>query len=110
MGAALTAIERDHGLIRMLSAMPTSITLERTRSTCRPDQFDGRISVNVRVPHFASQWVAERLIAAVPPVRLSTPRRSPARRHEFVRRPAVDARLREGLQPERQCRLACGQP
>lgn len=29
-----------------------------------PDQFDDTMSVNVRVPFFASQWVATRLIAA----------------------------------------------
>jgi 3-oxoacyl-[acyl-carrier protein] reductase len=29
-----------------------------------PDQFDDTMSVNVRVPFFASQWVAKRLIAA----------------------------------------------
>ena len=29
-----------------------------------PDQFDDTMSVNVRVPYFASQWVAKRLIAA----------------------------------------------
>jgi NAD(P)-dependent dehydrogenase (short-subunit alcohol dehydrogenase family) len=28
-----------------------------------PDQFDDTISVNVRVPFFATQWMAKRLIA-----------------------------------------------
>ena len=32
-----------------------------------PDQFDDTMSVNVRVPFFASQWVAKRLIAAGQP-------------------------------------------
>jgi hypothetical protein len=44
--------------------MPESIIRGRTGFDVPPDQFDDTMSVNVRVPFFASQWVAKRLIAA----------------------------------------------
>ena len=64
MEAALAAIERDHGLIRVLFNNAGVYHPETDYLDVPPDQFDATMSVNVRVPFFASQWVAKRLIAA----------------------------------------------
>jgi 3-oxoacyl-[acyl-carrier protein] reductase len=63
MGEALASIEKDHGLIRVLYNNaevfhPESDWLDVS------DQYDDTMAANVRVPFFASQWVAKRLIAA----------------------------------------------
>ena len=67
MDATLAAIERDHGLIRVLFNNAGIYHPENDFLDVPPDQFDGTMSVNVRVPFFASQWVAKRLIAAGQP-------------------------------------------
>ena len=64
MGATLAAIERDHGLIRVLFNNAGIYHPEHDYLDVPPDQFDDTMSVNVRVPFFATQWVAKRLIAA----------------------------------------------
>ena len=67
MEATLAAIERDHGLIRVLFNNAGIYHPENDFLDVPPDQFDGTMSVNVRVPFFATQWVAKRLIAAGQP-------------------------------------------
>ena len=62
--ATLAAIERDHGLIRVLFNNAGIYHPGKDWLDVPPDQFDDTMSVNVRVPSFASQWVAKRLIAA----------------------------------------------
>ena len=64
MEATLAAIERDHGLIRVLFNNAGIYHPGKDWLDVPPDQFDDTMSVNVRVPYFASQWVAKRLIAA----------------------------------------------
>jgi NAD(P)-dependent dehydrogenase (short-subunit alcohol dehydrogenase family) len=67
MEATLTAIERDHGLIRVLFNNAGIYYPEKDYLDVPPDQFDATMAVNVRVPYFASQWMAKRLIAAGQP-------------------------------------------
>ena len=67
MEATLAAIERDHGLIRVLFNNAGIYYPEKDYLDVPPDQFDATMAVNVRVPYFASQWVAKRLIAAGQP-------------------------------------------
>jgi len=67
MDATLAAIERDHGLIRVLFNNAGIYHPERDFLDVPPNQFDGTMAVNVRVPFFASQWVAKKLIAAGQP-------------------------------------------
>ena len=67
MEATLAAIERDHGLIRVLFNNAGIYHPGKDWLDVPPDQFDDTMSVNVRVPYFASQWVAKRLIAAGQP-------------------------------------------
>ena len=64
MDATLAAIERDHGLIRVLFNNAGIYHPEHDFLDVPPEQYDGTMAVNVRVPFFASQWVAKRLIAA----------------------------------------------
>jgi NAD(P)-dependent dehydrogenase (short-subunit alcohol dehydrogenase family) len=64
MAATLEAIEHDHGLIRVLFNNAGIYHPEKDYLDVPPDQFDDTMSVNVRVPFFATQWVAKRLIAA----------------------------------------------
>ncbi len=64
MEAALTAIERDHGLIRVLFNNAGILHSGKDWLDVPPEQFDETMSVNTRAPFFASQWVARRLIAA----------------------------------------------
>ena len=66
-GGDAAAIERDHGLIRVLFNNAGIYHPEKDYLDVPPDQFDGTMSVNVRVPFFASQLVAKRLIAAGQP-------------------------------------------
>ena len=67
MEATLAAIERDHGLIQVLFNNAGIYHPGKDWLDVPPDQFDDTMSVNVRVPYFASQWVAKRLIAAGQP-------------------------------------------
>jgi 3-oxoacyl-[acyl-carrier protein] reductase len=67
MAATLAAIERAHGLIRVLFNNAGIYHPEKDYLDVPPDQFDGTMSVNVRAPFFASQFVAKRLIAAGQP-------------------------------------------
>lgn len=64
MGETLAAIERDHGLIEVLYNNAGVFHPETDWLEAPAEQFDETMSVNVRVPYFASQWVAKRLIAA----------------------------------------------
>ena len=64
MESTLAAIERDHGLIRVLFNNAGIYHPGKDWLDVPPDQFDDTMSVNLRVPFFASQWVAKRLIAA----------------------------------------------
>jgi NAD(P)-dependent dehydrogenase (short-subunit alcohol dehydrogenase family) len=58
------AIERDHGLIRVLYNNAGVFHPETDWLDTPPDQYDATMNANVRVPYFASQWVAKRLVAA----------------------------------------------
>jgi len=64
MGETLAQIEAEHGLIRALYNNAGVFHPEKDWLDVAPDQFDETMSANVRVPYFASQWVAKRLIAA----------------------------------------------
>lgn len=64
MSETLERIEREHGLIRVLYNNAGVFHPEKDWLDVEPGQFDDTISANVRVPYFASQWVARRLIAA----------------------------------------------
>lgn len=64
MEATLAAIERDHGLIRVLYNNAGVFHPEKDWLDVPPDQYDATMDANVRVPFFAAQWVAKRLIAA----------------------------------------------
>jgi NAD(P)-dependent dehydrogenase (short-subunit alcohol dehydrogenase family) len=67
METTLTAIENDHGLIRVLFNNAGVYHPEHDFLDVGGAQFDSTMAVNVRVPFFASQWVAKRLIAAAQP-------------------------------------------
>ncbi len=54
---------RSHGLIRVLFNNAGIYHPGKDWLDVPPDQFDDTMSVNVRLPYFASQWVAKRLIA-----------------------------------------------
>jgi len=58
------AIAREHGLIRVLYNNAGVFHPETDWLDVPEEQFDATISANVRVPFFAAQWVAKRLIAA----------------------------------------------
>jgi NAD(P)-dependent dehydrogenase (short-subunit alcohol dehydrogenase family) len=64
MDQTLSAIEKDHGLIRVLYNNAGVFHPESDWLDTPPEQYDDTMSANVRVPFFASQWVAKRLIAA----------------------------------------------
>ena len=64
MGDTLAAIEKEHGLIRVLYNNAGVFHPETDWLEVPPDQYDETMAANVRVPFFASQWVARRLIAA----------------------------------------------
>lgn len=63
MDETLAAIEKDHGLIRVLYNNAGVFHPETDWLEVPPQQYDDTMSANVRVPFFASQWVARRLIA-----------------------------------------------
>ena len=60
----LAAIEREQGLIRVLFNNAGVYHPQADFLDVPPAQFDATLAVNLRVPFFASQWVAKRLIAA----------------------------------------------
>jgi 3-oxoacyl-[acyl-carrier protein] reductase len=64
MGETLASIEKDNGLIRVLYNNAGVFHPESDWLDVPPDQYDDTMAANVRVPFFASQWVAKRLIAA----------------------------------------------
>jgi NAD(P)-dependent dehydrogenase (short-subunit alcohol dehydrogenase family) len=64
MDETLASIEKDHGLIRVLYNNAGVFHPESDWLDVPPDQYDDTMAANVRVPFFASQWVAKRLIAA----------------------------------------------
>ncbi len=64
MGDALAAIERDQGLIRALFNNAGIYHSGTDYFDLSPALFDQTMAINVRVPFFASQWVAKRLIDA----------------------------------------------
>ena len=64
MDKALAGIEKDHGLIQVLYNNAGVFFPEKDWLDVAPEQFDATMDANVRVPFFASQWVAKRLIAA----------------------------------------------
>lgn len=64
MDETLAAIEKDHGLIRVLYNNAGVFHPEVDWLEVPPEQYDDTMNANVRVPYFASQWVAKRLIAA----------------------------------------------
>ncbi len=64
LDATFAAIEREHGLIRVLYNNAGVFHPEKDWLDVPPEQFDATMSANVRVPYFATQWVAKRLIAA----------------------------------------------
>ena len=64
MAETLAAIERDHGLIRVLYNNAAVFHPETDWLDVPAEQYDETMSVNVRVPFFGTQWVAKRLIAA----------------------------------------------
>ena len=61
---AFSAIEREHGVIRVLYNNAGVFHPEQDWLDVPPEQFDSTMAANVRVPFFAAQWVAKRLIAA----------------------------------------------
>jgi NAD(P)-dependent dehydrogenase (short-subunit alcohol dehydrogenase family) len=64
MGATFAAIERDHGLIRVLFNNAGVYNAGKDYFALTPELYDRTMSVNARVPFFATQWVARRLIEA----------------------------------------------
>jgi 3-oxoacyl-[acyl-carrier protein] reductase len=64
LGQTFEAIEKEHGLIRVLYNNAGVFHPEKDWLDVAPEQFDVTLSTNVRVPFFASQWVARRLVAA----------------------------------------------
>jgi NAD(P)-dependent dehydrogenase (short-subunit alcohol dehydrogenase family) len=64
MDETLGAIERDHGLIRALFNNAGIYHSGTDYFDLSADMFDQTMAINVRVPFFASQWVAKRLIEA----------------------------------------------
>ncbi|WP_428484427.1 SDR family NAD(P)-dependent oxidoreductase [Rhodopila sp.] len=64
MASTLAAIETDHGLIRVLYNNAGVFHPETDWLDVPPEQYDDTMAANVRVPFFASQWMAKRLIAA----------------------------------------------
>jgi NAD(P)-dependent dehydrogenase (short-subunit alcohol dehydrogenase family) len=63
MAATLESIERDHGLIHGLFNNAGIYHAGSDYFDQTPGMFDQTIGVNLRVPFFATQWVARRLIA-----------------------------------------------
>jgi NAD(P)-dependent dehydrogenase (short-subunit alcohol dehydrogenase family) len=64
MAETLAAIERDHGLIRGLFNNAAIYHSGSDFFDLSPEMYDQTMAINVRVPLFATQWVARRLIEA----------------------------------------------
>jgi 3-oxoacyl-[acyl-carrier protein] reductase len=64
LGQTFEAIEKEHGLIRVLYNNAGVFYPEKDWLDVAPEQFDATLSTNVRVPFFSAQWVARRLVAA----------------------------------------------
>jgi 3-oxoacyl-[acyl-carrier protein] reductase len=64
MGDVLARVQQEHGLIRVLYNNAGVFHPEKDWLDVPPEQYDDTMSANVRVPYFASQWVAKRLIEA----------------------------------------------
>jgi 3-oxoacyl-[acyl-carrier protein] reductase len=64
MAETFDAIERTHGLIRVLINNAGVYHSETNFLDVSFGQYDETLSVNLRAPFFASQWFAKRLIAA----------------------------------------------
>jgi NAD(P)-dependent dehydrogenase (short-subunit alcohol dehydrogenase family) len=64
MDRTFATIEKDHGLIRVLYNNAGVFHPEEDWLDVRPEQYDATMDANMRVPFFASQWVAKRLVAA----------------------------------------------
>ncbi len=64
MAETFAAIEKEHGLIRVLYNNAGVFHPETDWLDVPPDQYDATMDANVRVPFFAAQWVARRLVAA----------------------------------------------
>jgi 3-oxoacyl-[acyl-carrier protein] reductase len=67
MAATLERIEQENGLIRVLFNNAGVYHPENDYLDVPPEQYDATLAVNLRVPFFAAQWVAKRLIAAGQP-------------------------------------------
>lgn len=61
--ATLGRIEAEQGLIRVLFNNAGIYRASESFLDVPPSQFDEVLSVNLRVPYFAAQWVARRLVA-----------------------------------------------
>jgi 3-oxoacyl-[acyl-carrier protein] reductase len=64
MDETLSRIAQEHGLIRVLYNNAGVFHPEKDWLDVLPEQYDNTMDANVRVPYFAAQWVAKRLIAA----------------------------------------------
>ena len=64
MDQTLSRIAKEHGLIRVLYNNAGVFHPEKDWLDVSPEQYDDTMGANVRVPYFAAQWVAKRLIAA----------------------------------------------
>jgi 3-oxoacyl-[acyl-carrier protein] reductase len=64
MSETLARIEGEHGLIRVLFNNAGVYNDGKDYFELTPDLFDHTMDVNVKVPFFATQWVAKRLIEA----------------------------------------------
>jgi NAD(P)-dependent dehydrogenase (short-subunit alcohol dehydrogenase family) len=63
MAATLERIEQEHGLVRVLFNNAGVYHPENDYLDVPPEQYDATLAVNLRVPFFAAQWVAKRLVA-----------------------------------------------
>jgi NAD(P)-dependent dehydrogenase (short-subunit alcohol dehydrogenase family) len=63
LGETLARIEAEQGLIRVLFNNAGIYRASDSFLDVAPEQFDDVLSVNLRAPYFAAQWVAKRLIA-----------------------------------------------
>jgi len=64
MAETFARIEAEQGLIRVLFNNAGIYRASDSFLDVPPDQFDAVLSINLRVPYFAAQWVARRLVAA----------------------------------------------
>jgi NAD(P)-dependent dehydrogenase (short-subunit alcohol dehydrogenase family) len=64
MAETLATIERNHGLIRALFNNAAIYHSGTDYFDLSPAMYDQTMAINVRVPFFATQWVAKRLIEA----------------------------------------------